>query len=416
MATIQLNSITSINVDSGGYEISVTVNPPLQPGQGILLDVGPNKRYLDISNGYTGVQMACLLEILWLEKRWAQNISCKALLVEFQNNADAKSVYGRPPHYNPSAPQAVGCKVLAESNSQNLMTPVEPFCERLTFGRRALVQIGNYIPRIPYVYDMENGQPVGRGRLLTPEINGRHYFVSRTASNWPFETDPTRRGFDCTTYILCAYDVDAGYNQGDGADIANCLDATSCGFQDAVSPAKMTEFFEVNKMGEFIMWRPGHHAVMVVDGVVHEYTTANVFGYRTRPVAEYLKNVSSGNTYQVHALPGTTAVPASVQTKPSKGPAFGIGTPTGPTGSIGNGGGAPSNGAKYTVVSGDSLSLISGRKYGDVLLWPIIYDANKPVIGSDPNMIKPGQVFTIPSIQSYSSSQLTEYRNRGRNC
>jgi len=81
----------------------------------------------------------------------------------------------------------------------------------------------------------------------------------------------------------------------------------------------------------------------------------------------------------------------------------------------GNGNGGGKGGDKYTVVSGDSLSLISGRKYGDVLLWPVIYDANKPVIGGNPNLIKPGQNLTIPSIAGYSQGQLTAIRSRGRN-
>ncbi len=74
-----------------------------------------------------------------------------------------------------------------------------------------------------------------------------------------------------------------------------------------------------------------------------------------------------------------------------------------------------SNGQKYTVVSGDSLSLISGRYWNDVLLWPILYDANKPVVGPDPNKIHPGQKLTVPSIAGYSQSQLNEARARGRN-
>lgn len=420
MATIQLNPIKAINVDDGGYQISVTCSPALQPGQGVLLDVGLQKYYLDISGGYTGVQMACLLEILWLQKRWAQYLQCKALLVEFEVGADAKSIYGRPPHYNPSAPQAVGCKVLAESNIQTLFTPVEPFNERLVYGRWALKQIGQYLPRIPYVYEMVNGRKEGRGRLLTPVINGRHYFVKKTACNFPFETDVLRRGFDCTTYILCAYDVDARYQFGDGADIANCLNATECGFEEAASTADMAGFFDINKSGEFIMWRPGQHAVMVLDGVVHEYTTGTAMGYRSRPVSEYLANAERGAVYKVASLPGTSANPVGSN---AKGPSIGIGVPGG---GGGTGGSLPSNGgngggqnggggARYTVVSGDSLSLIAGRKYGDVLLWPILYDANKPVIGSDPGMIKPGQVFTIPNIGGYSASQLSAYRTRGRN-
>jgi LysM repeat protein len=57
----------------------------------------------------------------------------------------------------------------------------------------------------------------------------------------------------------------------------------------------------------------------------------------------------------------------------------------------------PPAGAKtYTVKPGDSLSKIAKQFYGKASLWPRIYDANKAVIGANPNLIRPGQVFVIP--------------------
>jgi LysM repeat protein len=49
----------------------------------------------------------------------------------------------------------------------------------------------------------------------------------------------------------------------------------------------------------------------------------------------------------------------------------------------------------YTVVKGDSLSKIAKRVLGDASLWPRIYEANRSII-SDPDLIHPGQVLTIP--------------------
>ena len=49
----------------------------------------------------------------------------------------------------------------------------------------------------------------------------------------------------------------------------------------------------------------------------------------------------------------------------------------------------------YTVKSGDNLSAIA-RKLTGSTNWQAIYEQNKAVIGSNPNMIKPGQVLTIP--------------------
>jgi nucleoid-associated protein YgaU len=50
-----------------------------------------------------------------------------------------------------------------------------------------------------------------------------------------------------------------------------------------------------------------------------------------------------------------------------------------------------------TVMQGDNLWDIAKRweVYGDGRMWERIYDANKDVI-ADPNLIKPGEVLTIP--------------------
>lgn len=76
----------------------------------------------------------------------------------------------------------------------------------------------------------------------------------------------------------------------------------------------------------------------------------------------------------------------------------------------GNGGGQP-----YTVASGDSLSAISGRFWGDVLLWPILYKANRQTVGSNPNLITVGMKLSVPNIKSYSSQELEQARTEGRN-
>jgi nucleoid-associated protein YgaU len=50
----------------------------------------------------------------------------------------------------------------------------------------------------------------------------------------------------------------------------------------------------------------------------------------------------------------------------------------------------------YTVVSGDSLSRIAKREYGDANAWPRIYEANRDII-KDPDLIYPGQTLRIPA-------------------
>ena len=55
-------------------------------------------------------------------------------------------------------------------------------------------------------------------------------------------------------------------------------------------------------------------------------------------------------------------------------------------------------GDTYTVVSGDSLSKIAKKHYGDAAKWHQIYEANKATIGSNPDHIEVGQVLTLPSL------------------
>ena len=50
----------------------------------------------------------------------------------------------------------------------------------------------------------------------------------------------------------------------------------------------------------------------------------------------------------------------------------------------------------YVVKSGDSLSKIAKELYGDAKRWPEIYEANKQLIGDNPNLIHPGQKLRIP--------------------
>ena len=56
-------------------------------------------------------------------------------------------------------------------------------------------------------------------------------------------------------------------------------------------------------------------------------------------------------------------------------------------------------GASYTVQRGDSLSRIAKRELGSYNLWNVIYEANRDQL-SNPNVIRPGQVLTIPGSQT----------------
>jgi len=51
----------------------------------------------------------------------------------------------------------------------------------------------------------------------------------------------------------------------------------------------------------------------------------------------------------------------------------------------------------YVVVSGDSLSKIAKREYGDANKWKQIFETNRDII-KDPNLIYPGQKLKLPSL------------------
>ena len=53
-------------------------------------------------------------------------------------------------------------------------------------------------------------------------------------------------------------------------------------------------------------------------------------------------------------------------------------------------------GGSYTVASGDVLGTISQKVYGSASKWRKIYDANRDVIGADPNQLRVGMVLRIP--------------------
>ncbi len=51
----------------------------------------------------------------------------------------------------------------------------------------------------------------------------------------------------------------------------------------------------------------------------------------------------------------------------------------------------------HTVESGDTLSAIAKKVYGDPMKYGVIFEANKPMLKS-PDLIYPGQVLRIPKL------------------
>ena len=53
----------------------------------------------------------------------------------------------------------------------------------------------------------------------------------------------------------------------------------------------------------------------------------------------------------------------------------------------------------YTVVKGDTLGKIAKEFYGNAAKYPLIFEANKPML-SDPDKIYPGQMLRIPPLET----------------
>jgi nucleoid-associated protein YgaU len=58
---------------------------------------------------------------------------------------------------------------------------------------------------------------------------------------------------------------------------------------------------------------------------------------------------------------------------------------------------AEPEGSYYEVKRGDSLSKIAKAHYGDAMKYPVIFEANRPML-KDPDEIYPGQVLRIPPL------------------
>ena len=73
----------------------------------------------------------------------------------------------------------------------------------------------------------------------------------------------------------------------------------------------------------------------------------------------------------------------------------------------------PTELTSYTVTEGENLFAIAGRRkvYGDALLWPLIYKANRDQI-KDPQQIYPGQRLTIP--RGVTVQEIEQARNTAR--
>ena len=64
---------------------------------------------------------------------------------------------------------------------------------------------------------------------------------------------------------------------------------------------------------------------------------------------------------------------------------------------------------RYTVQPSDEAEGLMGiarRLYGDAGRWPDLYDANHPIIGNNPSVIRSGQELSIPGFDDASERHI----------
>lgn len=69
----------------------------------------------------------------------------------------------------------------------------------------------------------------------------------------------------------------------------------------------------------------------------------------------------------------------------------------GAEGMVDEAGGGTGEATYHTVESGDTLSAIAKKAYGDANKYMVIFEANKPML-KDPDLIYPGQVLRCPPL------------------
>ncbi len=75
-------------------------------------------------------------------------------------------------------------------------------------------------------------------------------------------------------------------------------------------------------------------------------------------------------------------------------------------------GGSAARAQTVKVRSGDTLSGIAKQVYRNYRLWPLLWDANRKTVGSNPNRISSGMMLTIPPLNSYKPADISDAQHR----
>jgi hypothetical protein len=139
----------------------------------------------------------------------------------------------------------------------------------------------------------------GYGRVLSPLINDRYYF--KYAGK--YETDNTKRGFDCTTFPMALFSIPLLPPPGYGKQLSDAAGATQCDYEQKKSADLEKEFQENSTPGGlYILFSEGHVLLYNSDiNTLYEFTYG---GFKATPAG--LRTMTAAhNLWWMRKLPET---------------------------------------------------------------------------------------------------------------
>ncbi len=278
---LKLNEIGLKKIGKGGYKISFTGDVPPKPYQVWLGRSAVHADYVDITgcnaaDVMTPNNLPELLKIIQRHNSWGLNLELKLFVV-----LKGKVI-------TTSLPKLLACPVRPH-NAKLLPLDDENNGDQLTYQGDAVAKTYN-----------------GRWLQKAEGFDGLFfaYFFDPATGDSNFETDSTKRGFDCITYAGTACGVPP-MHIGATSSLLAYLQPTKCLCDKQVPATKpgqpptttkvelesadakdIANFFKVNNSGYYLMWS-SEHVVLVADGFVHEFS-ASKKGYRWASTDDWL--------------------------------------------------------------------------------------------------------------------------------
>lgn len=271
---LNLKTITLKSIASGGYSISYTPKAPPKPYEVWLGHFALAHDYLDVSDCkntdvITSANLPDLLALIKQHGTWGTTLDLRLHV-------------------------ALDGEVISESTWQRMDCPVQPHN-----GVMLPLDEVNNGDKLTYQGDSAKGPFYGR---MFHEIDGVDGYFFKYAGL--FETNKSRRGFDCITYVGTTCGGSTSH-MADTADMVGQLGAKTCTLEkpaapgakgkaasptksdlEATDPQNVKDFFVGKTTGYYVMWSGGH-VVLVVDGSVHEFAFSKQ-GYASTDVATWL--------------------------------------------------------------------------------------------------------------------------------